>query len=137
MEASDRTMSVVGSIGAVLRHDLAEARDEDRQALRINSRILYKGDGLGVSLDAHEQSKARFSQLPDRLLFISVIGDMSGVAEPPPGPESLEGLNFAFHFGGVISGVFDAENHDRVSLNEAHALGQLKIGSGQVEDHLV
>src|SRR5262245_60763120 len=86
MKAPDRAVSVVGSIGPVFCHDLAEAWYEDRQVFRINRRILDKGDGFSVPLNAHEQSEARFAQLPDRLLLIRVVGDMSAIAEALCGP---------------------------------------------------
>src|SRR5262249_43697959 len=137
MKAPDRAVSVVGSIGAVFGHDLGEGGYKAGRLLRINRRILDKGDGFSVPLNAHEQAEARFAQLPDSLLLIRVVGDMSPIAEAMFGPKGLESFNFAPHFGVALPGVFDAQDHGRVSLNEPHALGQLKIGSGQAEDHLV
>src|SRR5262249_45761487 len=137
MKAPDRAVSVVASMGPVFCDDLGEGWYEDGQVFRINRRILDKGDGFSVPLNAHEQSEASFAQLPDRLLLIRVVGDMSAIAEAMFGPKGLESFNFAPHFGVALPGVFDAQDHGRVSLNEPHALGQLKIGSGQAEDHLV
>src|SRR5262249_58036122 len=87
MKAPDRAVSVVGPVGPVFCHDLAEAGDEDRQGFRINRRILDKGDWFSVTLNAHEQAEARFAQLPDRLLFIRVVGGMSAIAKAMFGPK--------------------------------------------------
>src|SRR5262245_32021625 len=108
MKAPDRAVSVVGSIGPVFCHNLAEAWYEDRQVFRINRRILDKGDGLSVPLNAHEQAEARFAQLPDRLLLIRVVGDMSAIAEAMSGPKGLESFNFDAHFRIALPRVLDA-----------------------------
>ena len=137
VQTPDRAVPVVRALGAVLGHDVLEARDEDRQVLRVHRRVLDEGDGLGLALGAEEEPEPGLAELPDGLLLRRVERDVRGVAEAGRGALGLERLDLGADLGRRVARVLDDQDRARIALDEAHALGLLDVAARQVEDHLV
>src|SRR5499433_2331898 len=137
VQAPDGAVAVVGALGPVLGHDVAEARHEDRQVFGIDRGVLDEGDGLGLALGAEEKPEARLAELPDRLLLGGIERHVSRVAEARLGTLGLERLDLGLDLSRRVPRVLHDEDRARIALDEAHALGLLDVVPREVEDHLV
>ena len=113
VQAADRAVAVVGALGVVLGHDLAEARHELRQVLGVDGGVLDEGDGLVLALHAEEEAEPGLAELPDGLLLGGVEGDVGGVAEALARAPRLERLDLGADLGRRLPRVLDDQDGGR------------------------
>ena len=56
VEAAHAGMAVVACLGVVVAHHLVEAADVLAEAVGVDGGVFHVGQGLGIAVDAHEQS---------------------------------------------------------------------------------
>src|SRR5262249_2064928 len=133
VEAPDRAVAVVRAFRTVLGHDVAEARPELWQLLRVDGGVLDERDRRGLAAHPEQEAEAGFPELPDRLLLTGVVRDVRGVAEAPLRALGLEELDLALDLAVGRSGVLHDQDGGGIPLDEAHALGLLDVVAREVQ----
>ena len=65
VQAADAGVTVVGRFRLVVANDLVEPADKVTHVPRVDGRVLHKGQGLGVTVHAHQQPQTLLAHGPD------------------------------------------------------------------------
>ena len=132
VQAADRAMPVTCALDVVLAHDVAEARHELGNVLRIHGGVLDERDRLLVALHPEQEAESRLPELPDRLLLPGFERDVRRVAEAFPRSSSFQLLHLRAHFVRGVTRVFHHQDRARIALHERGRSGSRRARSPSV-----
>ena len=92
VKAPDTRVAVVRRLRVVTLDDFIKATSELSKAVGVNGGILYKGDGLSITTDTHEQPEPRLPDGPSLRLVLFREQIYTGVADSLSLHVGLEGL---------------------------------------------
>ena len=94
VQAAHAGVAIISGFGAVVAHNLVEPFHEGAKSLRVDSRVFNEGEGLGVAMNAHQQSQAALSQVPDPVLSGAVQDIHAGVGQTLALDVPFQGVGF-------------------------------------------
>ena len=137
MQAAHAGVAVIAGLGVVVADDFVKAADELPQVFRVDRRVFDERNGLGVAVNAHQQSQAALADIPNHILVGFSQQIDAGIAQPLPFHIGFQ----VFHLAGQFPLRFPIELHQqhgpRIPLHKGQVAGLPHRFPGAGQHHII